>query len=77
MDQDLNQKLDQIIVELRQLNYVNRRNIVRKFFLGIAQAFGATVGLAVVIALLGALIKALGGLPLIGSFLITFGRFIK
>lgn len=44
--------------------------------MGLLSGLGATVGVAIVIALLGFLIRELGGLPVIGDWLNDVGRFL-
>lgn len=48
-----------------------KKTFIINFFGGIATAFGATVGFAIVIWLLTFIFGHLGGLPLIGSFFAT------
>jgi len=42
---------------------------VRYFFLGLFYGIGATVGAALLLAILGLLVKLFGGMPLIGDWL--------
>ena len=69
----LMQKLDKMTV----LWSVNHKTIFRSFVLGIATALGATVGLAIVLAILGLAIKSAGGLPLVGSWISKLGAYIN
>lgn len=48
----------------------------RGFLIGLASGLGATVGVALVVALVGLLIRQLGGLPIIGDWLIDLGRIL-
>jgi len=53
-----------------------RQLMWRSFLMGLLSGLGATVGVAIVIALLGFLIRELGGLPVIGDWLNDVGRFL-
>ncbi len=76
----LQKKLNIIVVQLEDLRDYTRlsaKNIGKTFVLGAFGAFGATVGFALLIALLSGIVKELGGLPLIGSWIINVGRNIR
>ena len=78
MDQDqfkqLNNRIDTLIAEIKALSKVTGMQLTRSFFLGLFYYLGATVGLAIFIALLGFLINLFGGLPVVGNWLIDLGR---
>jgi uncharacterized BrkB/YihY/UPF0761 family membrane protein len=42
---------------------------LRQFLLGVFYGLGTTIGVAIVITLIGYLLKLLGGLPVIGNWL--------
>jgi len=46
----------------------------RSFFSGLFSGIGATLGAAFIIILLGFLVRELGGLPVIGSWLSSLGQ---
>ena len=80
MDQDqfkqLSAKLDTMISEIRGLSKVTGMQLTRSFSLGLIYYLGATVGLAIFITLLGYFINLFGGLPIVGNWLIDFGKFL-
>ena len=79
MNEDLEKKLDTIVRHLNSLdkyNSLTAKNLAKSFSLGIAGALGATIGLAVVISILGFFIKEFGALPGIGKWFIHLGSFL-
>jgi hypothetical protein len=79
MTDEENKKIDTIIkhvASLDEYNSLSFRNLGKSFSLGIAGAFGATVGLAIVIALLSFLAKEFGGLPFIGKLFSNLGQYL-
>jgi hypothetical protein len=48
----------------------------RGFLIGLMSGLGATVGVAIVIAIVGLLIRQFGGLPIIGDWLNGLGRIL-
>lgn len=76
----LQKKLNIIVVQLEDLRDYTRlsaKNIGKTIVLGACGAFGATVGFALLIALLSGVIKELGGLPLVGSWIANIGQNIR
>ncbi|QQG50262.1 MAG: hypothetical protein HZB70_01615 [Candidatus Berkelbacteria bacterium] len=49
----------------------------RGFMIGLASGLGATIGVAVVLAILGFLVRELGGLPFIGEWIQGVGNTIN
>lgn len=50
--------------------YHNPRVLIwRGFLIGLASGLGATIGVAIVLALLGLFVREFGGLPVIGQWL--------
>lgn len=48
----------------------------RGFLMGLMSGLGATVGVAIVVGILGLLIRQFGGLPVIGDWLNELGRIL-
>ncbi|KKU43820.1 MAG: hypothetical protein UX60_C0016G0007 [Berkelbacteria bacterium GW2011_GWA2_46_7] len=48
----------------------------RGFLIGLASGLGATVGVAIVVGIVGLLIRQFGGLPVIGDWLNDLGRIL-
>lgn len=48
----------------------------RGFLMGLMSGLGATVGVAIVVGVLGLLIRQFGGLPVIGDWLNELGRIL-
>ena len=79
MDPNVFEKLDQIISLLKDLksyNDISKKNLFKSFLTGISYALGATVGVAVLLALAGLIVKLLGGVPVIGQFFLDLGKFL-
>ncbi len=53
-----------------------KKLFARAFFMGIFSGLGATIGVAVVLALIGLIIKEFGGLPVVGQWITELGRVI-
>lgn len=55
----------------------SRKNlIINNFFGGLAWALGATIGLAIIIALLGLILKNINLVPFVGNFVADIINFI-
>ena len=48
----------------------------RGFLLGLMSGLGATVGVAIVLAVIGLVIRQFGGLPVVGEWLNDLGRIL-
>lgn len=48
----------------------------RGFLIGLASGLGATVGVAIIVAVISILIKQFGGLPVIGAWLNDLGQIL-
>lgn len=48
----------------------------RGFLMGLMSGLGATVGVAIVLAIIGLLIRQFGGIPVIGDWLNELGRIL-
>lgn len=68
-DKEKADKLDQL-VNIIDKTYHHPGNLMwRSFVSGLLSGLGATIGVAVVLTLLGYLLRHLGGLPVIGQWL--------
>lgn len=69
---------EQLIQTLNHSNKIILRNLSfwENLKMGFIRALGATLGLALFFAILGFLIKVLGGLPVVGEWLIKLGQFL-
>ena len=75
----LQKKLNIIVVQLEDLRDYTRlsaKNIGKSIVLGACGAPGATIGLALLLALISGIIRELGGLPVVGSWIIRVGQSI-
>lgn len=73
-------KLDKIVQHVASIdafNSITLRSLSKSFLLGMVGAFGATVGLAVVISVLGFFAKEFGGLPFIGKLFVQLGYYLR
>jgi hypothetical protein len=78
-DETGKQKTDEVINSINKLTStwtLSKRTIFRNFVLGIASALGATVGLAIILAILGVIIRAVGGLPVVGEMFLKLGSYL-
>ena len=64
------------VEELRQYTRLSWRNLGKSFALGMATGLGATVGLAILIAILSLIVKGLGGMPVIGMWIGSLTKYI-
>jgi hypothetical protein len=69
--------IEKHVASIDRFNSITFRNLAKSFMLGIAGAFGATVGLAIVIAVLSFLAKEFGGLPFIGKLFTNLGVYLR
>ena len=77
--QDREDKLDKIVGMLEYIDQyysITARNLGKSFLLGIASAFGTTVGLAIVVTILGFIIKWIGGLPVVGHYFLNVSAYL-
>ncbi len=73
------QKLEKIAKDLDIIAYsstVHSRTLAKYFVFGIFYGLGATVGLAIVLAVLGLILKMFGALPLIVNFVSGFATYL-
>ncbi len=67
------ERLDKVISLLENQNRVSHRNLFRSFMHGVLVALGASIGITIVLALLGWILGVLGAFPVIGQWFIQFG----
>jgi hypothetical protein len=73
----LQKKLSIMVLQLEDLRDYTRlsaKNVGKTIVLGACGAFGATVGFALLIALISGIIRELGGLPVVGAWIIQVGQ---
>ena len=76
MDQELQEKLESINEELRSINAsssLSKKSVAKSFVLG---ALGATLGFAILVAIIGYILKIFGVLPGVGNWFISLGRYL-
>ena len=54
-----------------------RRIIINNFMGGIAWGLGATIGLAIVLGILGVILGRINTIPLVGNFVIQIVKFVE
>ena len=52
------------------------RSMWRGFLVGLATGLGTTLGVAIVLSLIGLIVRQLGGLPVIGTWITDFGSVV-
>ena len=68
--------IDGLIAALDKAYHNPGKLVARGFLMGLASGLGATVGAAIVIALIGLMIRQFGGLPVVGEWLNDLGRIL-
>ncbi|MBI4947983.1 hypothetical protein HY844_00265 [Candidatus Berkelbacteria bacterium] len=69
MTHDDHEKIDQLVKAIDRAYGSKKRLMLRGFVWGLFSGLGATLGVAIVVALLTLFIQAFGGVPFIGSVL--------
>lgn len=70
MDQNPKQdKVEQLVIALEKVYQRPGLIMWRGFLLGLFSGLGATIGVALVLGILGMLIRQFGGLPIVGDWL--------
>lgn len=77
-DESVSVKMDQLIGALDHSSKTIKRDqsLRVNFIKGIYAGLGATLGIAALFAVVGFIIRALGGLPIVGSWLIWIGQYL-
>ncbi len=68
--------LDNLVSAIDKAYHQPKELAKRSFLYGLMSGLGATIGVAIVLALLAYLIRVLGGLPVIGQWLNELGRIL-
>jgi hypothetical protein len=68
--------LRKLLVAVDKTFHDKRALFTRSFLSGLFSALGATIGVAIVIAMVGFLVRQLGGLPVVGDWLNELGRIL-
>lgn len=79
MEQDNQNKIDKIARDIEiiaQASTFSSSSLFKYFVFGIFYGLGATVGVTILIAILGLLLKFFGGIPVIGNFFIELGTYL-
>jgi len=61
--------IERLSANLRKLIENDHKTYFRSFALGVCYGLGATIGVAVVLATLGFVLRSLGGLPMVGDWI--------
>lgn len=76
MDEKSQANLERLLRAIEKIYHTPGYLLWRSFIAGLASGLGATIGAAIVLALIGFLIRELGGLPIIGQWLTDVGRIL-
>lgn len=68
--------IDRLIVSLDKAYHNPGQLAARGFLMGLMSGLGATFGVAIVVGIIGLLIRQFGGLPVIGDWLNDLGRIL-
>jgi hypothetical protein len=72
----IQQTAEKILFEIHKGNSTNKQQMAKSFFMGVFYALGATIGFAILTAILTFVVKLLGGLPVIGNWFVHFGKYL-
>ena len=70
-------ELDQLVAAIHRSYMPTHKAMWRGFLIGVAGGLGTTIGVAIVLSLIGFVVRGLGGLPVIGTWLNDLGSLIK
>jgi len=73
-EQDKQKRVDQLLLAIERVYNHPGRLAARGFLFGLMSGLGATLGVAIVIWLLGFVIHRLGGLPVVGDWFNGVGQ---
>lgn len=68
--------IDRLIASLDKAYHNPGQLAARGFLMGLMSGLGATVGVAIILAIIGLLIRQFGGIPVIGDWLNDLGRIL-
>lgn len=75
-DEEKAKKLDRLITVIEKTYHHPGSLMWRSWISGLMSGLGATMGVAIILALVGFLIRQFGGLPVIGAWLNDLGRIL-
>jgi hypothetical protein len=75
-EQEKIKKIDQLISAIDKTYHNPGRLAWRGFLIGLASGLGTTLGVAIVLSIIGLLVRAFGGLPVIGEWITNFGAIV-
>jgi len=75
-EKELERHLKALTTAIQQTYGTTRALVWRSFLSGLMSGLGATIGVAIILALIGFLIRHFGGLPVIGQWLGDIGKFL-
>jgi hypothetical protein len=73
-DELSNKLLEGILSELKKITAARKFGFTIRFIEGICYGLGATVGLAIVVAIISFSAGMFGGIPVVGNWLIELGK---
>lgn len=75
-DEDKVKRFDQLVAVIEKTYHSPGNLMWRSLLVGLLSGLGATFGVAIVLALLGFMLRELGGLPVIGDWLNDVSRIL-
>jgi hypothetical protein len=75
-EEEKEKSINNLIAAIDKAYHNPGRLAARSFLMGLMSGLGATVGVAVVVAIIGLLIRQFGGLPVVGDWLNELGRIL-
>lgn len=67
-------KIDYLIMAVDRAYSSPKNLLLRGLLLGLASGLGATIGVAIVLSILSLVVRELGGVPVIGEWLVNIDR---
>ena len=68
------ERLDKVIGLLENQNEISQKTLFKSFMHGVLVALGASIGITIVLAILGWILGILGAFPIIGEWFIELGN---
>lgn len=75
-EQEKQQTLNRLVAAVNKSYQSAHSAMWRGFLVGIATGLGATMGVAIVLSIIGLVVRSLGGLPVIGTWITDVGTII-
>lgn len=76
-ERELEKHLQALTSAIQHTYGTTRALLWRSFLAGLLSGLGATIGVSVIIVLIGYLIRHFGGLPVVGNWLNDLGRVLQ